>query len=108
MPCVPEVPASFRSRRSPVCIRRAALATHGMIMTEEFATSMASLEGSPSDATDPSLLAKQQPLLSLSLKKHSTMKCFRSPIKKEKFEATAQCCDMESIGPQRCNVIMIV
>ena len=75
--------------RSPVCIRRVALITHATVATDKFATSMGSLEGSPSDATDLSLLAKKRPQLSLSLKKHGTAKCFRLPIK-ENFEAAAQ------------------
>ena len=90
MPHAAKFPASFESRKSPVCIRRAALVTHAIIITREFATSMVSVKGSPSDATDVSLPAKKRPQLILSLKKHGTVKHVRSPIKKEMFNAAAQ------------------
>ena len=64
MPRMPKVPASFQSRMLPVCVRVAALVTDRIITTKEFATSTASLEGSPSDTTSLSLLAKKQPRLS--------------------------------------------
>ena len=46
MPHATKVPASFWSRKSPFRVRRTALVTQTIVMTEEFVISMASLEGS--------------------------------------------------------------
>ena len=86
---VPKFSTSFQSRRSPAWVGRVALVSHTIVMTEEFATSMGSLEGFPSDATDLSILAKKWPWLNLFLKKHGTVDHFRLPIKKGKFKVAA-------------------